>query len=272
MGTGVGRDGWRRKRSAMAGALEAISSVRGTVRPRWWKRWAAPVEEIGGGGGRDRPRQWKRSVAVEEIGSRGRREGPRQWKSSMAAMEELGSCDGRARSLGWKSSAVEDIGSCGGRDRRQWKRSAVVEENDNGRHRRRPKRSTAAEEILDEPETPPVGDSLVQDIHSTDKASREEHRNANCERRTILDQDSVACVLDRLHNITNDYPHEFISNLDQTCWRLCEPPRRVFAEKGTEIVKLTSRTDEKSSFTAIATISVAGDEFPLWVLAKRKCD
>jgi hypothetical protein len=47
-----------------------------------------------------------------------------------------------------------------------------------------------------------------------------------------------------------------------------EGPRKKVTEKGTETVKLESTTSKKTSFIAFDAIPLAGQKFPLWVLAK----
>jgi hypothetical protein len=56
--------------------------------------------------------------------------------------------------------------------------------------------------------------------------------------------------------------------MGETCWRLSETPKWVLVEKGTESVNLQANRSEKTSFTAIGTISGAGRKLPFWVLAK----
>jgi hypothetical protein len=56
--------------------------------------------------------------------------------------------------------------------------------------------------------------------------------------------------------------------MDETCWRLFEAPQKVLSEKVAETVKLRAPTSEKTSFTALGTISASGQKLLLWVLAK----
>jgi hypothetical protein len=95
-------------------------------------------------------------------------------------------------------------------------------------------------------------------------------RTPHQERRTCLNQDYAASFLDRLNNIHSDYPPELVFNMDETCWRLFETPRKVLAEKGAETVKLQSKTSKKISFTALGAIPAIGEKLPLWVVAKGK--
>jgi hypothetical protein len=66
-------------------------------------------------------------------------------------------------------------------------------------------------------------------------------------RHTALDESYTTYFLNQL----NDYPPDLVFSIDETCWRLFEAPRKVLAEKGAEVVKLLTPTDEKTSFTAI---------------------
>jgi hypothetical protein len=93
-------------------------------------------------------------------------------------------------------------------------------------------------------------------------------RTPHRERRTELDEAYATYFLHRLDTLPNDYPPDLVFNMDETCWRLFETPRKVLAEKGTETVKLAAKTSEKTSFTALGAISAAGQRLPLWVLAK----
>ena len=61
-----------------------------------------------------------------------------------------------------------------------------------------------------------------------------------------------------------------IINMDETCWRLYEGPRKVLAEKGAENVKLKYEVSEKTAVTAIGTIRSNGDKLPMWVITKGK--
>jgi hypothetical protein len=61
-----------------------------------------------------------------------------------------------------------------------------------------------------------------------------------------------------------------VFNIDETCWRLLEEPRKVLAEQGSETVKLASRTSEKTFLTGLGAISAAGQKLRLWALAKAK--
>jgi hypothetical protein len=74
--------------------------------------------------------------------------------------------------------------------------------------------------------------------------------------------------LERLNSFSKDYSPALVFNMDETCWRLFEAPGGMLAEKGTGTVKLTSKMNEKTSFTAIGAISAAGGKLPLWILAK----
>lgn len=93
-------------------------------------------------------------------------------------------------------------------------------------------------------------------------------RTPHKERRTIVDENVATYFLNRLNSLSDDYPPDMVFNMDETCWRLFESPRKVLAEKGTETVKLCSKSGEKTSFTALGAISAAGQKLPLWVLAK----
>jgi hypothetical protein len=90
------------------------------------------------------------------------------------------------------------------------------------------------------------------------------------EGRTTLDELVVASFLGRLNSLSNYYPPDLVFNMDDTCWRLFETPKKVLAEKGTETVTLRSSTSDKTSFTALGTISAAGRKLPLCVLSKGK--
>jgi hypothetical protein len=56
--------------------------------------------------------------------------------------------------------------------------------------------------------------------------------------------------------------------MDETCWPLSEAPRKVLAEKKCGTVKLESTTGERTSFTALGTISCAGEKSPFGSLLK----
>jgi hypothetical protein len=85
-----------------------------------------------------------------------------------------------------------------------------------------------------------------------------------------LDENYVAYFLERLNSLSNDYPLDKVFNMDETCWRLFLAPQKVLAEKETETVKLRAPTSEKTSCTALVTISTSGQNLLLWVLSKGK--
>jgi hypothetical protein len=89
------------------------------------------------------------------------------------------------------------------------------------------------------------------------------------ERRTPFSKEYDAYRLNRLNNLSNDYPPDLVFNMDETRWRRFERPTKVLAENGAEMVKLRSKKSRKAVFTAIGTISVTGQKFPFWVVAKR---
>jgi hypothetical protein len=112
-------------------------------------------------------------------------------------------------------------------------------------------------------------------LHDLEKRQSLSLRTPHQERRTVLDEDYATYFLGRLDSLSNDYPPDLVFNMDETCWRLFEGPQKVLAEKGSETVKLASRTGEKTSFTALGAISAAGQKLHLWVLAKgttRRCE
>jgi hypothetical protein len=66
-----------------------------------------------------------------------------------------------------------------------------------------------------------------------------------------------------LNDLANDYPPDLVLNMDETCWRIFEAPRKVLAENGVETVKLLTPTDEKTFLTAIGDFSAAGEKLSL---------
>jgi hypothetical protein len=102
------------------------------------------------------------------------------------------------------------------------------------------------------------------------KRQRLSLRTPHRERRTTVDPRYSSYYQQRLKYLSSLYPPNMIFNMDETCWRLFETPRKVVAQTGTESVKVSAPAGEKTCFTALATISAAGDKLPLWVLAKGK--
>jgi hypothetical protein len=84
----------------------------------------------------------------------------------------------------------------------------------------------------------------------------------------LIDESYVEYFLGRLNSLSNYYPPERVFNVDETCWRLFEAPRKVLAEKRSDTVQLQSRTGEKALFTAVGAISCAGQRLRLRVLEK----
>jgi hypothetical protein len=95
-------------------------------------------------------------------------------------------------------------------------------------------------------------------------------RTPHKERRAELDESYAAYFLERLNSLSDDYPPDKVLNIDETYWRLVEASQKVLAKKGAETVKLRAPTSEKTSFTALGTISASGQKLSLWVLAKGK--
>jgi hypothetical protein len=85
-----------------------------------------------------------------------------------------------------------------------------------------------------------------------------------------LNESYAAYFLERLNSLSIDYPPDKVFNMDETCWRLFEELRKVLADKGAETVKQRAPTSEKTSFTALGTISASGQKLPFWVLAEEK--
>jgi hypothetical protein len=101
---------------------------------------------------------------------------------------------------------------------------------------------------------------LLRQAHSLRDFERRQSlslRTPYDERYSALDKTSVDYFPRRLNSLSNDSLPERISNMDDTCWRLSETPRRVMAEKGLDTVKLESTTGQRASSTALGAISCA---------------
>jgi hypothetical protein len=111
-----------------------------------------------------------------------------------------------------------------------------------------------------------IAKNLLHQAHSLRDFGRRQGlalRRLHYERRSALDETSVDYFPGRLNSLLNNSPLERIFNMDETCWRLFETPRKVLAEKGSDTVNLESTTGEKVSFTALGAISCASQKLPL---------
>jgi hypothetical protein len=70
---------------------------------------------------------------------------------------------------------------------------------------------------------------------------------AHPERRTPINRGYASEFLDQLNQCKSEYPLEYIFNFDETSWKRCLGPNKVFAEKGTGAVKQTTVKGEKES-------------------------
>ena len=95
-------------------------------------------------------------------------------------------------------------------------------------------------------------------------------RTPSVDRRGVISEEYAAYFLMRVEAAFGRLPPEFIYNMDETCWRFINAPRLVIGEKGSAAVKLCTKKSPKKSFTAIGTITAAGDRLPLWILTKGK--
>jgi hypothetical protein len=95
-------------------------------------------------------------------------------------------------------------------------------------------------------------------------------RTPHHERRLALDESYVKYFLGKLNFLSNDDPPELIFNMDETCWRLFEAPRKVLAEKRSDAVRFESTTGENTLSTALNAIPCASENLSLWVLAKKR--
>ena len=97
-------------------------------------------------------------------------------------------------------------------------------------------------------------------------------RKPHVERRTTINEDSIAYFRQRLDELPKFYPPSHVVNFDETSWCLCLSPHKVLAEKGIETVKIKQQAGEKQRLTAFGSITCDGKKLPLWVLAKGKTE
>lgn len=63
-------------------------------------------------------------------------------------------------------------------------------------------------------------------------------------------------------------PILYILNCDETFWRCADQGLYTWAPKGSDNIKISTATNEKDGFTALATISLDGNKLPLLFVAK----
>jgi transposase len=95
-------------------------------------------------------------------------------------------------------------------------------------------------------------------------------RRARPERRPPIDDAECALFLSKLNGAFLRYPPDAILNFDESSWHLVMSGEQMVAERGVEAVHQYVNGDAKASFTFFATISAAGQKFPLILLAKGK--
>jgi hypothetical protein len=95
-------------------------------------------------------------------------------------------------------------------------------------------------------------------------------RKPHAEKRIEIDEVCKRYFYDRMNALYEDYLPELIFNLDETCWRLFEAPRRILEDKWRETVKLRLHMNEKKSSPVFGGIACSGGKLLLWVLAKGK--
>ena len=95
-------------------------------------------------------------------------------------------------------------------------------------------------------------------------------RSPHVARRPKVNVDKETEFIERISTILNDYPQHRLYNIDETCWKLIQTPRRIIAPIGCENVKLETNVNDKASVTAIAVIVADGRKLPIRVIARGK--
>jgi hypothetical protein len=85
-----------------------------------------------------------------------------------------------------------------------------------------------------------------------------------------VDQDSAEWLLEELEKAKWKFPPNRIFNFDETHRKCCLGPPKVFAEKGSEAVKLKTGKGEKESYTGYDCLSAAGEKLRFWIITKGK--
>jgi hypothetical protein len=89
-------------------------------------------------------------------------------------------------------------------------------------------------------------------------------------RHSDHDETHIDHFLRKLNLLSNNYPPEFVFDMNKTRWWFCGAPRKVLAEKACDTVKFESTTGEKTSFTVLAAMSCVGQKSAFWVFVSER--
>lgn len=93
-------------------------------------------------------------------------------------------------------------------------------------------------------------------------------RRAHEKRRPKTNEEGIAAYRQRLDSLSEHVDHSHILNCDETFWRCADQGLYTWAPKGSDNIKISTATNEKDGFTALATISLDGNKLPLLFVAK----
>lgn len=102
------------------------------------------------------------------------------------------------------------------------------------------------------------------------KKSRFSTRRLHQKRRPSAPRVSVSNFLKRSKKIFKKADHSHIVNSDESFWRCEEYHLRTWAPTNSQSIILHTNNSEKSGFTALATIGLDGQKYPLILIAKGK--
>jgi hypothetical protein len=95
-------------------------------------------------------------------------------------------------------------------------------------------------------------------------------RRARTERRTMPDDEIVAQFLSQIQEAVSVYGRSRVFNMDETSVQVIKTSLKTIAPRGSESVKVSSRSSPKKNLTVIATISADGAKLPPMVVCKGK--
>jgi hypothetical protein len=107
-------------------------------------------------------------------------------------------------------------------------------------------------------------------VYDFKKRHRISSRRAHYKRRPKPNEARKRAWKKEINQLLRNYPPENILNCDETCWRLYPSGILTWAATGSENVAIEIPGDEKTSITAMATITADHQKLPLYLIAKGK--
>lgn len=93
-------------------------------------------------------------------------------------------------------------------------------------------------------------------------------RRAHEKRRPKIKPEVIAQYRKKVQYLTENYDPSHILNCDETFWRCADQGLYTWAPKGSDNIKISTASNEKDGFTALATIRFDGTKLPIIFVGK----